>query len=110
MSHRWATNGAYCKGVVGFARVDEVIRLTVRRSGWVLAQYHQQLLAADEYELRADHVVLLRNSTTRHSLETSPWTIVFDRSSTHCSQVLHAMQSAARRQDNISRDARSEHL
>ena len=48
--------------VVGFARVDEAMRLAVRTFGWVLAQrryYHQQLHVADEYELCVDHVVLL---------------------------------------------------
>ena len=48
--------------VVGFARVDGTRRVAVRKFRSVLAQiwyYHQQLPAADEYELHVDHVVLL---------------------------------------------------
>lgn len=87
MPHRWATNGVYCEGL----HVDEAVRLVV---GWVLAQrfFHQHLPAAHEYEFRADHIVLL---SARHSLETPLCTMVFNCSSPHYMQVLHAMQSAA---------------
>ena len=85
------TNGAYCDGL----DVDEAVRLVEKRLGGCLHRdrfFHQHLPAAHEYVFRVDHVVLL---SARHSLDTPPCTMVFNCSSPHYMQVLHAMQSAA---------------
>lgn len=51
----------------------------------------------------------MSSNTARYSLETLPHTVIFDHSSTHCTQVLHAMQSTVSHHD-ITRATHSEHL